>query len=71
MKKSFLLAVVFTAGIAGIAVAQLSSQRNISTSKASHVNFSVQDTTKNPVKDTLPLKTDSIPSKKDSSSINL
>ena len=73
MKKPFFLAVVFVTGLASISVAQFSSDKDFASSNAITVtadHFNVQDTTKKPLRDTLPLKTDSLPVKKDSTSIN-
>ena len=73
MKKPLFLAAVFVSGLASIALAQASDDRNVAQSKAiilEPYGFNVQDTTKKPLKDTLPLKTDSVPAKKDSTSIN-
>jgi len=73
MKKPLFLAVVFVTGLASIALAQFSENQNVNHTTTGYLksyDFAVQDTTKKPVTDTLAPKTDSIPAKKDSSSIN-
>ena len=75
MKKTLFLATVLVTGLASVALAQFSNGKTKSVSESAicqNANglsrYYAQDTTKKPVKDTIPPKTDSLPSKKDSAS---
>ena len=73
MKNSILLASVCVVCFTSISLAQFSGGINDVASKAINVNsysYNVQDTTKKPLRDTVPVKTDSLPVKRDSTAFN-